>query len=188
LIGASPDEVAAAAERAIEPYLGWLHEGELLPADVHAEPLEVAESLPVHGNIRPLFTLDRIHPAEDAIELALAVGRASLSDLLFVRDDVPRERLAEADRLLRQLAEADRWFATRIAEASGLPFQSLEDELIQSASLFEETVDLAAQSGQTAIRPIDGEEWTLAKALRRRTGHLRRHLPVLMALLEPADE
>jgi hypothetical protein len=76
----------------------------------------------------------------------------------------------------------DRWYATRLAPADGQPFAQIEDELVQSASLFEETIDGLPVEAQSRTRTVDGEQWTIRKALRRRTGHLREHLFDLLAL------
>jgi hypothetical protein len=76
----------------------------------------------------------------------------------------------------------DRWYATRLAPASGQPFAAIEDELVQPASLFEETIDGLPDEDAARVWAIDGEQWTIRKALRRRTGHLREHLVDLLAL------
>jgi hypothetical protein len=69
-----------------------------------------------------------------------------------------------------------------MAPAQGKPFTAIEDELVQSASLFEETVDGVMESSQPSTWILDGEDWSIRKALRRRTGHVREHLPDLLSL------
>lgn len=176
-------EAVQVARETIQSYIDWLIEGELIvdiPASIE---IAVVETIRARSDSGPCFALDRVDADADHRELALAVGRASLSDLLFVFDDILADQKAGATRTLRHVAELDRWYATRMAPAQGLPFAVLEDELVQSASLFEETVDALAESDRPTTWSIDGEEWSIRKALRRRTSHLREHLPELVALL-----
>lgn len=178
----SPESAVADARDRIDAYLQWLTEGELaddLPTDAD---LVVVEELAATGAAGPIFEMDSSSPEPDEIELALAVGRAALSDLLFVFDDVPPVQRASAERTLRHVAEMDRWYATRIAPAQGRPFVEIEDELVQSASLFEEIVDATFPINQPVTWILDAEPWSIRKVLRRRTGHLREHLPDLIAL------
>ncbi len=179
----SPDDAVADAVDRVDAFIHWLGDGELLPDNFPShEGISVAETLAANGNAGPIFDLDAEPVDEDYAEFALAVGRAALSDLLFVYDDVTDETRADAERILRHVAEMDRWYATRMAPAQGKPFTAIEDELVQSASLFEETVDGVRESSQPSTWSLDGEDWSIRKALRRRTGHLREHLPDLLSL------
>ncbi len=184
IAGATPDDAFTTAKEVVGRYITWLTEGELVPDDFLVQDLELSEKRIAVDGAGPLFNADQIAPSTEHAELALAVGRAALSDLLFVRDDIPVESRNAADQVLRHVAEMDRWYAMRISEAIGKPFTSIEDELVQSASLFEEIIDLAIESNRAESWTIDGEQWSLAKVLRRRTGHLREHLPQLMAFVE----
>jgi hypothetical protein len=176
------DALADAAER-LDAYIQWLRDGELWPENfTFPQGIAVTETRAAIGEAGPMFDLDAGPIDEDYAEFALAVGRAALSDLLFVFDDVPAEGRSDAERILRHVAEMDRWYATRMAPAQGKPFTAIEDELVQSASLFEETIDGVIASGQPATWTLDGEEWSIRKALRRRTGHLREHLADLLSL------
>lgn len=182
--GPALDLAFEAAYDRIEGFCEWLVDGEVLPAPPESTELELTQSLHATGGHGVLFDADREPASDEHRELALTIGRAALSDLLFVLDDAEGSGRSEAERVLRHVAELDRWYATRIAPASGSPFAALEDELVQSASLFEETVDGAGAGRMAAIWVIDGEEWTIRKVLRRRTGHLREHLPELLALTQ----
>ena len=179
----SPDEAVADAQERIDAFIQWLRDGELAEELRSGDDLIVAEELTAEGDLGPIFQLDAAPPDVDATEFALAVGRAALSDLLFVFDDIPEGERSAAERTLRHVAEMDRWYATRMAPAQGKPFAVLEDELVQSASLFEETVDAVAASDQPTIWTLDREFWSVRKALRRRTGHLREHLLDLLTLV-----
>jgi hypothetical protein len=177
------DAAIADARDHIDAYLQWLSDGELADDLPRHGEIVLAEELPANGNVGPIFELDSAPPEAEETELALAVGRAALSDLLFVFDDVPADQRALAERTLRHVAEMERWYATRMAPAQGKPFEIIEDELVQSASLFEETVDAVAASIQPAVWILDAEPWSVRKVLRRRTGHLREHLPDLLSLI-----
>lgn len=168
----------------IEGFCQWLVEGEVIPALPDSMDLEPAQTLTADGEHGPLFDVDREPAGEEHREFALTIGRAALSDILFVLDDVAGTGRTEAERILRHVAELDRWYATRIAPASGSPFSAIEDELVQSASLFEETIDGVAAARASEVWTLDGEEWSVRKVLRRRTGHLREHLPELLALTQ----
>jgi hypothetical protein len=180
---ASPAEALPEAEQRVGAFVQWLREGELLPDDLPSpERISVIGELRAQGNVGPIFESDAEPVDGDFAEFALSIGRAALSDLLFVLDDFGDEARPHAERILRHVAEMDRWYATRMAPAQGMPFAELEDELVQSASLFEETVDGVMTSSQTVTSALDGETWSIRKALRRRTGHLREHLPDLLTL------
>lgn len=181
----SPEAALADAQNRIDAYRHWLRDGEFaddLPTDSDGD-LVIAEQLSATGSAGPIFAVDSEPPQTDEIELALAVGRAALSDLLFVLDDVSPEHRTTAEHALRHVAEMDRWYATRITPAQGRPFAEIEDELVQSASLFEEIVDAVMAIDQPATWVLDAEPWSVRKVLRRRTGHLREHLPDLLALV-----
>jgi predicted RNase H-like HicB family nuclease len=176
------EEALETAERAILPFVAWLVEDELLESAPETGPIVVVERLKGTNSAGPIFEADKIAVDPGQVELGLAVGRAALSDLLYHFDDLEVNVRPAAERMLRHVAELDRWYAMRLLAASGRPFASVEDELIQSASLFEETIDIAIESGKIDDHEIDGEWWSVPKAIRRRTAHLREHLADLLVL------
>ena len=179
----SVDDALAILHRTLDPFLDWLHADELTETRLPSGPITVIEARNAAGEAGPLFTIDSERPDADWLELALAVGRAALSDMIYTYDELETPSKSAADRMLRHVAELDRWYATRLRGGTGHPSQSLEDEIVQSASFFEDVVDLVFADGSADIsREVDGEEWTLAKILRRRTVHLREHLADLIAL------
>jgi hypothetical protein len=178
----SPEEALADAGQRIDSFIQWVLECELADALPTGERITIAEEASAVGKAGPFFESDSLATDSDHNELALAVGRAALSDLLFALDDVPLEHKQSAERTLRHVAEIDRWYATRLAPAQGSPFAAIEDELVQSASLFEETVDALHDADRPVKWALDGETWSVRKALRRRTGHLREHLVDLLRL------
>ena len=178
----SPEQAQADAEYRVDAFIQWLHECELAEELPTGEGIVIAEEASAGGGAGPIFESDSIASDSDYNELALAVGRAALSDLLFALDDVPKEHKQTAERTLRHVAEMDRWYATRLAPAQGTPFTAIEDEIVQSASLFEETVDAFLTSRNPVTWVLEGETWSIRKALRRRSGHLREHLVELLRL------
>lgn len=178
----TPELAIELARDRLDRHIEWLRESEL---DEHLAPgqsLTVVETLSAIGAADPIFDLDLAPADSQSCEFALAVGRAALSELLFIFDDVDPDHRRAAEQILRHVAELDHWYATRLAPASGAPFAAIEDQLIQSASLFEETIDAVASTAQSPVWDVDGESWSVRKALRRRTGHLREHLADLLAL------
>lgn len=176
------ERAIALAESRFDRYTAWLRDAELVDDLVADEGLTVVETRYAVGAAGPIFDLDAAITETAWCEFALAVGRAALSDLLFVFDDIDAGHRPAAERILRHVAELDRWYATRLASASGAPFAAIEDELVQSASFFEETIDAVTATAHALIWEVDGESWSVRKALRRRTGHLREHLTDLLAL------
>jgi hypothetical protein len=182
--GTALDAAFEAAYDRIDGFCQWLIDGEVIPTAPDSTELDLVQTLQAHRDHGPLFDSDREPATDEHRELALTIGRAALSDLLFVLDDVTDVGRSASERVLRHVAELDRWYATRIAPASGSPFSALEDELVQSASLFEETIDGVPTARFREVWTIEGEEWSVRKVLRRRTGHLREHLPELLALTQ----
>ena len=182
---AKEPDVAQAFSRAndtIVPFIDWLVEDELVPARPEMAPIVIQEELIGQNNKGPVFDLDRLIPDQDQVELALAVGRAALSDLIFTFDDLDQSSLREGERQLRHVAEMDRWYANRIQPGMTQPQSDLEDELVGSASYFEEMIDEIFANDPEKERTLGGETWTLAKVLRRRTVHLREHVTDLLVL------
>jgi hypothetical protein len=176
----------ARANETISPFVDWLVEDELLPGRPEMGPIVIQEELAGEDGKGPIFVLDRLIPEANLLELALAVGRAALSDLIFTFDDLDRSVLREGERQLRHVAEMDRWYANRIQPGLTQPQADLEDELVGSASFFEEIIDEVFGSDPGKERTLGGETWTLAKVLRRRTVHLREHVTDLLVLSQQA--
>ena len=181
--GQSEAEVVELAEARIDGFLEWLAELALLPQSpepVTVNVVEVRESVDGAG---PIFALDAAVPNETQVELALAVGRAALSEIVDLALDEGGGANPRLERVLAHLTELDVWYASRLGMATppigagGEPI----DALVATASAFEEAVDTHAERSTAVVWEVDGEAWSLAKALRRRTGHLREHLPELIA-------
>jgi predicted RNase H-like HicB family nuclease len=175
----------AQANDALDGWIDWLVRSELVEQRPETGAINIVETLVASEGRGPAFALDR-EPFDAArTELALAVGRSILSDLLYQFDETPIGERPPVLSVLRHVAEMDRWYALRLIPASGKPFESIEDELVQSASFFEETIDAIPNGQWTVEHVIDGEVWTAGKALRRRTAHLHEHLIDLL-VTEPS--
>ncbi len=182
----NPDAALIQARESLPVFLEWLRRLELEPPVDAGAALHVAERLVASGSQGPRFAADLIAVSEDELELALAAGRALISELIDAYDAARRDGSVPAlEPVLRHVAEFDRWYASRIGLTEiGVPPAGVTDDLIAAASTFEEAADRAMETGDPTLILVDGEEWTLAKALRRRTGHLREHL---IALPDPSD-
>ena len=182
--GGSVAECLAIATAALDPFLDWLVADELLPDRPTTGEIIVRETVPGTDATGPLFASDRLALDQELIELGLAVGRAAISDLLYLLDEADGASRAAVEQNLRHVAELDRWYATRLLPGSGHPFPGIEDEVVQSASFFEETIDAAVSASGPDERIIDGEIWTIGKVMRRRTVHLREHVADVLALTQ----
>jgi hypothetical protein len=172
------------AQAAMPAFLDWLRALELEPPVNDGDPLRIAEELAGGSGIGPRFALDLPATTPEELELALAVGRALISALIDAYDEAERDGDVSAlGAALREVAARDRWHASRIGltEIGRPPPEPIED-LVAAASTFEEAADSAIASSGPELAVVDGEEWTLAKALRRRTGHLRQTVLVLPEL------
>jgi hypothetical protein len=167
---------------ALQTHLEWLVERELIDQPTGEIDLAVVEQArAISESIGPLFTADLIAPTEEEIENALAVGRAALSDLIDAQDTLQRSvGDAEFEPALRHVAHMDRWYAGRLSgDPQATALADPTDDLVDAAGTFEDAVDDFAANGSSELFVRDGEEWTLAKALRRRTGHVREHTPAI---------
>jgi hypothetical protein len=179
VVAGSASDLLPRAREAIGHYLDWAAERDLIELSDNVVDLVVGEeAASISPGIGPRFADDLIAPSEEEIEFALAVGRAAVSDLIDAYEESARSASAiAADAVLRHVAERDRWYASRLTGAldHAVAADPLDD-LVAAAGAFEDAVDGLAGGSQPDLILRDGEEWTLAKVLRRRTGHLRKHL------------
>jgi hypothetical protein len=80
--------------------------------------------------------------------------------------------------VLRKVAELDGWY---LACLTGTPPVPLPDDPAQAIAAADRHFRRHAAASYDAFRDLvataDGEEWTFAKMIRRRTGHFREHVP-----------
>ena len=180
----SPADAARVAPARLLAFLEWLSDLELIELPSDGAEIEVTATLRADRDAGPLFAVDERTPGEDHVELALAVGRGEVSDIVELVSDLGEAGMRDARRVLTHLAEMDLWYASRLrVDMSSSPAVADPVEvLISAASVVEEAVDHRVELGPDGVWEIDGERWSLAKVLRRRTGHLREHLPELIAV------
>lgn len=179
-----PDDAVRLAPARLLAFLEWLSDLELITLPSDGADIEVVETLRAEGGAGPLFAADERTPDEEQVELALAVGRGEVSDIIELVSDLGEIGMAEAGRVLTHLAELDRWYASRLRvdTTASADVSDPVETLVSAASDVEEAVDRRVELGSGGVWEVDGERWSLAKVLRRRTGHLREHLPELIAI------
>lgn len=189
--GRDAQELQRRAGDALQAHLDWLVKRDLIDQPSGEVDLTVTEQARAFSeSIGPRFAADLVAPTEQEIESALAVGRAALSDLIDAEETLQRRADgAGFASTLRHLAQMDRWYAGRLsAEPPATALADPIDDLVDAAGAFEDAVDDFGASGQADLFVRDSEEWTLAKVLRRRTGHLREHMPAISTPREEPDE
>ena len=185
------DTLVAIAPQVVAAHLDWLRcRGLPAPAcgtiDVRVSELREALS----GGRGPCFAADRLAPSAQTIDEALQVGEAALAELVELyrlalpawQAASPRPAGWSPDEVLRHVAELDIWYASRLSRDGRLEVDVPADPVAAvrvAGRAFASIVRLMPIEQRGAVFEHDGEEWTLAKALRRRTGHLREHAPQL---------
>lgn len=185
--GENEPAALSALPDAVEQHLAWLasHGGFEMPGE--ALEIEIAERLPAReGRYGPLFESDRVPVSDEDIEQALrvaALGRRDLIDLYrsvsaMRRNSTPADGGWSIAQHLRHVAELDLFYVT--AFSSG-PWPSLPDDPVQalqtSATFVQQVIHKAARERPADVIEHGGEEWTVAKVLRRVTAHVREHEP-----------
>ncbi len=142
----------------------------------------------------PYFQADVAPPGEALIALAQQIAERSRQDLIAI---FRRNRTASVTTqafgkltvpaLLREVARLDTWYSSVFAadpEADATvplsrdPVEALE----QADALFQQRLRELAPERHGEVWAAHGELWTLAKIVRRRTGHYREHFPELAPL------
>lgn len=179
------DELIEISLPALDLHLSWLAGHGYEGAIADEGGLAIVEDLKSQSDAGPRFEADLSEPDEEAIEQALGLGRVALSDVIDLVDalEASQGSSQEIDRFVRHLAVQDLWFATRLNDAppSLKPVADPVGAMIAAAGIFEERIDELAGDAPGVLNR-DGEEWTLAKLLRRRTAHIREHALELAAL------
>ena len=185
------DALVEAALQVVAAHLDWLcRHGLSAPAcgTIEVRVSELWEALP--GGRGPCFAADRLAPSTQAIDEALQIGEAALVELVELyrlahpawQAASPRPAGWSPDEILRHVAELDIWYASRLSRSGRLEVDVPADPVAAvrvAGRAFASTVRSIPVERRGTVVEHDGEEWTLAKALRRRTGHLREHAPQL---------
>jgi hypothetical protein len=180
--GSSSADLHRRSGDALQAHLDWLVARDLIDEPAGPVELSMVEEDDANSDaIGPRLMMDLIPPDDAEIETALAVGRAALSDLIDMFEVASRSGETAGDsRLLQRIAQRDAWFGSRLSgsQPALVIVESADpiDLLVHAAGSFEDEVDQFVLASKADLFLRDGEEWTLAKVLRRRTGHLRHHL------------
>jgi predicted RNase H-like HicB family nuclease len=190
---ATLDDLLQHVPLAIASHVAWLCEhglqGMNRPPDAFILT-ERAQALP--GNCGPLFEADRRDISASELDVALSVGNAAIDDLLTLAARAQGwEALSEWQRppgwpppaVLRHVAEMDRWYVARLMPdiaALALPDDPVE-AVRRAHQAFVSGIRAWWAIWKNRVVERDGEQWTVAKVLRRRTGHLREHTEQLLA-------
>ncbi len=193
-------EAVAGADATVARYLGWATAlGLTVPGD-GTVAVAVAEHIAPHpGEDGILFTADREAPTQGHIDLALRVGALLCAELIGLYQGASHERRARTlapgtDQLhqaipaqLRHIAALDLAYIAPLSAPAGvapdgaLPADPAE-ALTASNRQVEAVVRGVPAEARARVFTEDGELWTVAKVLRRRTGHLSEHYPSISAL------
>jgi hypothetical protein len=191
----APEEALAAAPAAVADHLAWLAgHGLPVPAD-GITGVEVAEHLRPRPGVRGLrFEADVAPPSQAGLEHALEVGALACADLIDLYEHAgPRQRLEatppgvrEVDKSiadqLRHIAALDLTYVATLSDrrTAGADVE-LPDDPAESLRVSDRHVAATLRDLPASLRSRvfvrDGEEWTVAKVIRRRTGHLFEHFP-----------
>jgi predicted RNase H-like HicB family nuclease len=194
---ATPEEAMAAAPAAVAEHLAWLTARGLGPFGTAAR-VEVAEHLRPQPGARGLrFSADLVPPSDEDLERALKIGALACAELIdrFERAGPQRRdgavgpgahELAKspADQL-RHLAELDVVYAATLSDRRPAAVELPPDpaEALKTSDRHVAATLRALPASLRSRRFVhDGEEWTAAKVLRRRTGHLFEHYPPFRSL------
>jgi hypothetical protein len=193
----TPEEAMAAAPAAVAAHIAWLTAHGLGPFDTVAR-VEVAEHLRPPPGARGLrFTADLAPPSDEDLERTLTIGALACAELLDLFERARPEQRArtippgvhELDKSisdqLRHLAELDVVYAATLSDRQTTTVE-LPTDPIEALRTSNRHVAATLRTLPVPLRSRrfirDGEEWTAAKVVRRRTGHLFEHYPAFQAL------
>ncbi len=189
-----------ASSAVIEQYFRWLKANDLAVVEGNYQPIDVvlAEKLAAEGGrIGPCFAADRRTPNELEVDNALNVSATARALIIEVINDTPAQLVSQAPEVgswsliehLRHVMESDNHYISRLqkqpVEPTLDPALSAEDLAMK---MFEDAMDNELTLRELLGRAnapqvvVDGQEWTLAKVLRRQTAHLYEHLLAMVEL------
>jgi predicted RNase H-like HicB family nuclease len=194
---ATLEEAMAAAPAAVTDHLAWLTVHGLGPFDTVAR-VEIAEHLRPQPGARGLrFDADQMPPSDEDLERALKIGALACAELIdhFERAGPQRRDQAVAPGAheiakspadqLRHLAELDLVYAATLSDRrpAAVELPSDPTEALRTSHRHVAARLRALPASLRSRRFVhDGEEWTAAKVVRRRTGHLFEHYPPFRSL------
>jgi hypothetical protein len=199
---ATPAEAMAAVPAAVAEHRAWLTAHGLAPVDEVAG-VEVAEHFRPEAGAKGLrFSADLVPPGDADLERALGIGALACADLIDLFERAGPEQRArtvppgvhELDKSitdqLRHLAELDLVYAATLSDRQPATVE-LPADPAGALRTSDQHVAATLRTLPTSLRSRrfvrDGEEWTAAKVVRRRTGHLFEHFPSFRSLAAPGQ-
>lgn len=199
--GVDEDEAVRDLYLAFAWYEGWLNR-----TGRHAQVPEAfdiveyvsATGYPETGDTEALLSVDRVGLSDEDAERFRAELTESRSAIVQVCEELMRSGLDEAGEkklrwTLAHLAQSEWWYASRIPgslacrirlEPSLDPFAALESA---RRMFLEDFLPFAiGRADRERIYPVEGESWTVRKALRRALWHDLYHLRRLEEMLTAA--
>jgi hypothetical protein len=192
------EQAMAAVPATVADHLAWLT-AHGLPASVDTVEVEVAEHLRPQPGTRGLrFDADLVPPSDEDLESALTVGALVCADLLDLHDRArPDQRTRTTppgaqeldksiDDQLRHIAALDVVYTATLLDRQTAAAIALPADPTEALRASNRHVEATLRAIPASLRPQrfvrDGEEWTVAKVVRRRTGHLFEHYPAFRSL------
>jgi len=196
----TPEEALARAPEVVSQHLSWLHTQHLL-AEPPTAPIDIAlleDSVPSANGAGALFQTDLQTPPHDYMQNALQIADLTRADLITLSRSLPPESVfpfalgdtatCTVEGLLQHIAELDLWYIASLFAQK--PTLRLPDDPVEALEASARAVADGLRSLSTErlqqVVIFEGEAWTPMKLLRRRTGHLREHIPHLQRL-SPLD-
>jgi hypothetical protein len=197
--GTTPQAVACAAPCALLDYLTWLRSHDMtmaLPtgltdADMHVECVEThpAQRTPEGTEINGFFALDERRVDDSDIELALSLLNYAYADLDKALRAIPPDAWDTAPfgeksvrAILTHLVETERFYLsvlTRFTPLLARTETAAKPEDVREA--FAQEARAVPMNRRADVVPVDGENWSLAKVMRRAVWHVRYHAAQIAA-------
>jgi predicted RNase H-like HicB family nuclease len=196
---ATLEEAMAAAPAAVANHLAWLTAHGLPTPTDPTTRIEVAEHLRPGPSTRGLrFNADLVVPSDEYLGHALTVGALACADLIDLHDKARPDQRARANPpgiheldksiadQLRHLAELDVTYAAALSDQQTTTTIALPTDPAEALRVSQQHVEATLRTIPASLRSRrfvrDAEEWTVAKVIRRRTGHLFEHYPAFQTL------
>jgi len=187
--GATPDECLARVPASMARYLDWLRRcGEPAPPQDEPIAIEVVERNPstIHTGLIGFYAAERVPVTDAEIARFLRLMSHSRQRLLRLVQDVtpamlaskPRRAAWTLEEVLRHVANAERWYLTRLWGRKVRSFPPQPDVFQRLAIVRAEAVRrLSSLSARDRARIVtrDDELWSARKVFRRFLEHEAEH-------------
>ncbi len=197
---ATPRQAGERAPAALAEHLAWLRRHGLAapPLQEEAVPhLVQCKSTGRSGGIIGFFESERVAVTAEETPGLLALMACARADLLALTRELPPDALDRRPapkswcilEVLRHVADAERWYLTRILDPASLPrFGPQRDiwrrlEAVRALAV-ERLQGLSEVERMALVVADDGEQWTARKVFRRFVEHEREHHAHVVEILE----